>query len=191
MKLTLVRHCEVEREYLGCYNGHIDIGLSEQGKHDAKLLAEHFNDTAFDTLYCSDLLRARMTLAPFAQKSAAQYSEALREKSWGRHEGMEYAEISKQEGLAFTHFEQWVNALDGEPCDVFVERVRHFFLEELAAKPYEEVLVMTHAGVIRTLYAITQNMGLEAAFSLPLPYGAYRVYDLKTNRFGEVQCVCS
>jgi len=36
VKITLVRHSEVIKEYQGKYNGHIDISLSEKGKRDAK-----------------------------------------------------------------------------------------------------------------------------------------------------------
>lgn len=190
MRLTLVRHGEVDTRYHGCYNGHIDIGLSEKGEREARLLAEHFNDARFDAVYCSDLRRARQTLSPFALHTPPHYSEKLREKSWGRHEGMDYGAICRSEKIAFTYFREWIAALDGEAHEEFAERIRFFVLEELAAKPHDEVLVMTHAGVIRTLYAITQSLNLEAAFSLPFPYGAYVVYDLESNTFGEVTCVC-
>lgn len=190
MKLTLIRHGEVDTRYLGCYNGHIDIALSEKGERDARKLAERFKGRRFDAVYCSDLRRARQTLAPFALQAQPHYSEKLREKSWGRHEGMDFETISEKEGLSYESFGQWLDALDGElPAD-FTERIRRFFLEELAAEPHDEVLVMTHAGVIRTLYAITQSLGLEAAFSLPFPYGACVTYDVETNSLGEIQCVC-
>ena len=188
MRLTLVRHGEVEERYLGCYNGHIDIGLSPRGEREAKALAAHFKGRTFDAVYCSDLLRARGTLDAFKLNVTPHFSDALREKSWGRHEGMNYGDICMREKIVFTHFEEWISFLDGETHDDFAERVRRFFLEELAVEPHDEVLVMTHAGVIRTLYAMTQSLSLEAAFSLPFPYGAYVTYDLETNTFGEVRC---
>lgn len=190
MKIILVRHGEIDNAYLKCYNGHNNIGLSEKGEREAHSLAEHFKEQAFDAVYCSDLLRARATLAPFALGTSPCYTKKLREKSWGRHEGMTFEAICARDGLVYEDFEQWVGALDGEAHDAYIERIRRFFLEELSSQPHEQVLVMTHAGVIRVLYAITQSLSLEAAFSLPFPYASYVTYDLGNNSFGELQCVC-
>ena len=65
MKITLVRHAEVDEAYHGCYNGHIDIGLSKRGEEQAIALAEMFSASEFDALYCSDLLRAKKTMQYF------------------------------------------------------------------------------------------------------------------------------
>ena len=86
MKITLIRHAEVDDAYLGCYNGHIDIGLSKKGKEQARKLAKQFSSENFDAVYCSDLIRAKDTLKPFFQAKDAIYTEKLREKSWGKHE---------------------------------------------------------------------------------------------------------
>ncbi len=56
MKITLIRHGEVEIQY---------IGLSLKGKEEALLLAKAFTCKQFDLVYCSDLRRAKETIAPF------------------------------------------------------------------------------------------------------------------------------
>ena len=186
MKITLIRHGEVEAPYIGKYNGHNDIGLSQQGKQEAKKLAELFTCKAFDLVYGSDLRRAKETLAPFSQAQDTIYTEKLREKSWGKHEGLSFEEIMAQ-GIVYENFEQWIEALDGESLAVYMKRIKQFFFEELAAQKVDNVLVVTHAGVIRVLMAIVRNISLEDAFSISLPYASYTVYDTDCKTFSTIK----
>lgn len=194
MTLTLVRHGEVEEVYRHCYNGHNDIGLSPQGKEQAKELAKHLSGRSFDAVYCSDLRRCRETLGPIIEGRRLQtgdviYTPKLREKSWGRHEGMTFDAIIEQEGLRYDNFLQWIKALDGEPYDDYINRVGTFFTRELPQAPYNKILVVTHAGVIRVLMHLLQNISLEAAFSVDFPYSAYTTLETSNWEFGAMQCV--
>lgn len=186
MKITLVRHAEVDEVYRNKYNGHLDIGLSKNGYAQAKKLAEYFASSKFDKVFCSDLIRAKETLKSFLQSKDAIFTEKLREKSWGRHEGLSFDEIVEQEGLEYKEFIQWINALDGEEHDSYLKRVEEFFLEYLPSLKCENVLVITHAGVIKVLISIVQDITLEEAFSIPLPYASCTVYDSKENTFSEI-----
>ncbi len=186
MKITLVRHTEVDEAYHKCYNGHIDIGLSKKGEADAKKLAELFTNKHFDRVYCSDLKRTRATLAPFSQATNTIYTELLREKSWGKHEGKTFDAIIAEGEIEYEDFLQWIYALDGEDYELYVARVEEFFLKNLALKPYDSVLVVTHAGVIRVLMALVQKLSLEEAFYVDVPYSSYVVFDTEEMSFSEV-----
>jgi alpha-ribazole phosphatase/probable phosphoglycerate mutase len=177
MKLTVVRHAEVEEKYIGKYNGHNDIGLSEKGKIQAQKLAKHFEKSSFDALYCSDLQRARLTLEPFVQKGQAIYTEALREKSWGRHEGLGFDEICNLEKQEYKDFNSWLELLDGESIEEFLQRVESFFKRFIFEEKESNILLITHAGVIRALITILKNISYEESFSFAIPYGAYMEYD--------------
>ncbi|MDQ7044000.1 MAG: histidine phosphatase family protein [Sulfurimonas sp.] len=187
MKITLLRHSEVEEAYHKCYNGHIDIGLSERGKEQADSLAQEFKNTPFDLVYCSDLLRTRATLAPFTQKEQAIYTKELREKSWGKHEGKTFDTIIAEGEIEYKTFLQWIEALDGEDYTLFVERIRLFFLEFLMKQNAKNILVVTHGGVIRVLIALIKEISLEKAFSFDVSYGAYLILDTKKMSFSEVK----
>ena len=186
MKITLVRHGEVQTPFIGKYNGHNDIGLSEKGKKEAKKLAELFTCKEFDLVYCSDLRRAKETLQAFVQAKNAVFTEKLREKSWGKHEGLGFDEITAQ-GIVYKNFSQWIEALDGENYTEYVQRVKKFFFEELVTQKADNVLVITHAGVIRVLMAIVQNLSLEEAFALALPYTSYTIYDTNLKTFSTIK----
>jgi len=171
MRVTLIRHGSVVKEYAHCYNGHIDIGLSPEGRAEAHALAKRFATEQFDRIYCSDLKRARETLAPFAQVQDAHYTSKLREKSWGKHEGLSFEAICAT-GVVYEDFKQWLDALDGEKFQSFCKRVAEFFFKELPATGAKSVLVVTHAGVIRTLIMLQEQISLEEAFARKLPYGS-------------------
>jgi alpha-ribazole phosphatase/probable phosphoglycerate mutase len=194
MKITLVRHGEVDGAYHKCYNGHIDIPLSKQGEEEAKALALHFKDRSFDAIFCSDLKRCRQTLEAFELQVRPVYTSALREKSWGRHEGKSFDEIISNEDFVYENFEQWINALDGEEYAEYIKRIENFFKGFLLANPYKEVLVMTHAGVIRVLMHVLQDISLEEAFSKSFAYANHICLDTDTWTFtqknkDDLQCV--
>jgi broad specificity phosphatase PhoE len=191
MIITLVRHGEVEERYHRCYNGHNDIALSARGIDEARQLAKILHGKLFDAVYSSDLKRCRETLGQINASSArpVTFTPALREKSWGRHEGMTFDAIAERDGLVYESFLQWINALDGEPYDLYIERIRRFFTDYLPRQDYGNVLVVTHAGVIRVLMHLLQKISLEAAFSVDFPYSAYTTLNTSTWEFGAVQCV--
>jgi len=194
MMITLVRHGEVETAYRHCYNGHNDISLSPKGREQAQELSRRLKGHTFDAVYCSDLRRCRDTLEPIIQTLQTNienpvYTAKLREKSWGRHEGMTFDAIVDREGLVYENFLQWITALDGEPYDAYIDRINTFFTCELMLTPYNNVLVVTHAGVIRVLMHLLQKITLEAAFSVDFPYSAYTTLDTSNWEFGAMQCV--
>jgi len=193
MTITLVRHGEVEEAFHCCYNGHNDIGLSHQGREEAKTLALLLKEQTFDAIYSSDLRRCQETVTPIICHYPFPIphfpTQKLREKSWGRHEGMTFDAITKRDGLVYENFEQWINVLDGEPYDAYIERIRRFFTKALPQAGYESVLVVTHAGVIRVLMHILQKISLQEAFSIDFPYSAYTTLETETWKFGETVCV--
>lgn len=191
MQVTLIRHAEVDEAYHGCYNGHIDIGLSKKGENQSRALAQEFAISEFDALFCSDLLRAKMTIKEFVHPKSTSsltltahakqiiYTKQLREKSWGKHEGLSFDEIIAQGEVEYQDFLQWIRALDGEPYEEFVKRVETFFFLFLPSLKKESILVVTHAGVIRVLMSLVENISLEEAFSIKVKNASSFVFDFE------------
>ena len=126
MRVTLIRHAEVEKRYQGCYNGVIDIALSDDGYKQAKKLCEKLKSCEYDAIYCSDLIRSKETLNQLNISQNIIYTDKLREKSWGRHEGLSYDEIVKKEGVEYIDFLQWISLLDGERISDYIKKVADF-----------------------------------------------------------------
>lgn len=185
MRVTLVRHAEVEERYKNCYNGHNSIGLSENGEIQAREVAKKLDTMEFDAVYCSDLRRAKESIKHSLHAENAIFTERLREKSWGVHEGLSFDEIIAQGEVEYMDFLQWIEALDGEPYEEYVKRVEEFFLEFLPSLEKENNLVVTHAGVIRVLMSIVKNITLEEAFGISVKNGSLMVFDFKEKNFIE------
>jgi alpha-ribazole phosphatase len=186
MKITLLRHAEVQEDFLGKYNGQNEIGLSKKGDEQALALAEKYLNAGFDAVFCSDLLRSRETLKPFKLQCEPTFSAELREKSWGRHEGKSFEQINA-EGIHYENFEQWINALDGEDIEAFRQRVQYYFYEVIFKQKVQNILVVTHGGVIKMLLSLVQNITLEEAFATELPYASCVILDKIANTFVQVK----
>jgi len=171
MKITLVRHCEVQEKYISCYNGHNNIGLSKNGDVQAKELTKKLSHLNFDTIFCSDLYRAKESVKYLKNSKNIIYTNKLREKSWGKHEGLSFDEIITQGELKYINFLQWIDALDGESYQVYIKRVKEFFFEYLISLQKNNILIVTHAGVIRTFLSINRDITLEEAFKIKINYG--------------------
>ena len=183
MKITLVRHCEVDERYKNCYNGHNNIGLSKNGELKAKEVAKRLDALEFDAVFCSDLRRAKESLKESLHVKSAIFTDKLREKSWGRHEGMSFDDIIAKEDIEYIDFLQWIKALDGEPYKDYARRIEEFFLEFLPSLKKENILVVTHAGVIRVLVSIVKNTPLEDSFCIEVPNGSLILFDFKEKIF--------
>jgi alpha-ribazole phosphatase/probable phosphoglycerate mutase len=171
MRITLVRHAEVQEDFLGKYNGQNEIGLSKRGYEQSLTLAEKYLNAAFDAVFCSDLLRTRETLKAFKLECKPIFTAELREKSWGRHEGKNFEQINA-EGIEYKNFDHWIDALDGERVEDFRQRVQNYFFETIFKQKAQNILVVTHSGVIKMLLSLLQNITLEEAFATELPYAS-------------------
>ncbi len=184
MLITLVRHAEVDEAYHHKYNGHIDISLSKKGRKQAQELAQRLQGKHYDAIFCSDLKRCKQTLQAFDLDLKPTYTSMLREKSWGCHEGKSFDEIIAMESFTYEDFEQWINALDGEAYGEYIQRIEDFFTRFLPeAAPYEHILVMTHAGVIRVLMHLFEKISLEEAFGRRFAYADHIILDTQTWSF--------
>ena len=183
MTLYLCRHGAVEDVYRGRYNGHLDIPASKAGLIEAKENFKALSDIDFDVVYCSTLQRAKATLDVLGVKQKIIYTEVLREKSWGRHEGKSYEEVVQMEARTYENFEQWLEVLDGQDHQKFIENIRQFLLS-LAQNSYKNVLLMTHAGVIYSMIHLIDTIPLEEAFSINISYGNF--YKISLNHQNHV-----
>ena len=174
-----MRHGEVQKKYQHCYNGHIDIGLSKNGIKQAKELAKKFQYEKYDAVFCSDLKRAKQTLSYFPHAKNAIYTDQLREKYWGKHEGMKFEEIISKGEIKYENFSQWIDALGGESYQSFIKRVEDFFTHYLPLQKKQNILVITHAGVIKTFISIIDKIPLEEAFSIKLPYSSHITFKIE------------
>jgi probable phosphoglycerate mutase len=158
-RLILVRHGEsvwnVERRVQGqTCRGLTDTGHA-QAARTAELIAASFADAM---LVSSDLGRCRNTAAPIAAALGVEMvvDEALRERDFGRWEGLDRAGLEADDAGRYARWragEDVIDEVGGESDAVLRARAGRAFTELLApASPESEaaatVVAVTHGGTI-------------------------------------------
>lgn len=156
--LVLLRHGRTEWNHATRVQGHTDISLDDEGRAQAKRVAEVMADLAPAVLWCSDLARARETCAPVAAATglSPSYDARLREFGLGEREGLTHAEY---EGLAPGEYAQFRQghldaALGGERTSDVRDRMTEALRELLdALAPGETGLAVSHGAATRVATA--------------------------------------
>jgi broad specificity phosphatase PhoE len=158
--LLLARHGETDWNRDGRWQGHSDTPLNEQGRRQARELAEQLDEV--DVVYSSDLARARDTAEIVAERLGlvVQTDRRLRERGFGAWEGLNSAEIQRDFADEHTRWKsgEGFGAKDAEPFDAFAARIHAFLEEVLRLHPDANVLVISHGGSIRVIHALASGL---------------------------------
>jgi probable phosphoglycerate mutase len=148
-RLLALRHGESEWNVAGRWQGQADTSLSDGGRRQALLAAEQLG--SFDGIWSSPLQRAAETAAIIAAHigiGPVLVDDRLGETDVGSWEGMTHAEIEAE----------WPGYIagnrrppDAEPLEDVARRAEAAFVDIAATVPAGDVLVITHAGLLRTL----------------------------------------
>ena len=159
MKIHIIRHTESEANTKKILAGQLDYPLSEKGKQDAKKVASwytsHFNPTI---IYCSPLLRAKQTAAPFREAEAIPLIEDVRlmEHNLGIYQGMTYEEAEADSTYQQDRLKRWDwHITKGESYKDIAERIRSFFIDLDPQGP--DTLIVTHAVAMRLMRGLLEN----------------------------------
>lgn len=148
-RLLTVRHGESEWNALGRWQGQADPPLTDAGVLQAQAAAEVLG--AFDAVWTSGLQRAALTaeiIAEIIGIGPVQVHPGLMENAFGPWEGLTVAEIE----AGWPGYMAANRRPEGAEQPAAVEARGLAALREIASRnPGGEVLVVTHAGLIRTL----------------------------------------
>src|SRR5918997_2541703 len=97
-RILLVRHGQSQGNAEGRFGGHSATPLSELGRAQAEAVARTLAAEGVTAIYSSDLLRAVETARPLARALGLEVncSDAFRERSVGRMEGLTFEEAAAQ-----------------------------------------------------------------------------------------------
>ncbi|MFA5156407.1 MAG: histidine phosphatase family protein [Candidatus Omnitrophota bacterium] len=150
-RLVLIRHGITAWNKEKRYCGRIDVGLSREGKRQAKKLASALKGIGFDKIYSSDKKRALETCRIVFGKSKFTKVKGLREINFGVLEGLRHKAILKKYGALY---ENWVkdphrhHIPKAEKLRDFKERICGQINQICRANPDKTVAVVCHGGVI-------------------------------------------
>ncbi|TMA61029.1 MAG: histidine phosphatase family protein [Deltaproteobacteria bacterium] len=166
-QFIVVRHGETEWNIRGIRQGNLDSRLTEKGMAQAKALAQRLAREKFSALYSSDLGRAVHTAKEIAALTGHEIitDARLRERHLGIFQGLNGDEIVAkypEERRQFRTMGPDYVIPGGESMRQQVSR-NVAYLNELAAKHHgEQVVVVTHGGVVSGFFRHTLEIPLEA-----------------------------
>lgn len=145
--LLLVRHGETDWNAEGRLQGHTDRPLNDDGRRQAKELADRLAGEGADAIYTSDLVRATETAEIVGQRLGLPVvvDPDLREKNWGTWEGLT--------GDERVHVE-----FEGESTEDHRDRVLRAVRRIAGRHPDQRVVVVTHGGSLRRIQAAVNGV---------------------------------
>jgi len=148
-RLLVARHGQSEWNAIGRWQGHADVPLSEEGMLQAAEAGLRLG--TFGAVWASDLERASMTAAIIAEIlgiGPVLTDPRLRETDVGPWQGLTHDDVE----AGWPGFLAGKLRPDGfEPYDDAAERMLAAFVDIAAQSPGEEILIVSHGGVIRAV----------------------------------------
>lgn len=176
MKIYLTRHGETEWNRERRTQGWKNSNLTRKGIESAKRLGNSLKNIDFACIYSSPLGRALDTAKHIRgdRDIGIKINDSLKEMGFGAWEGMIDTEIQEQypeELHNYWNEPHLFEPVGGESYDELINRVRRVLDNIISSSPGENVLVVTHAAVIKAIYVIIKNTSLENFWDMPYVYG--------------------
>jgi broad specificity phosphatase PhoE len=179
-KIYLLRHGAIQslgegRRYIGWQ----DQPLSDKGRRQADAWADYFNNIVLDGIYCSDLIRCRETARIVASRCLPEPRALpeLREVCLGEWEGRRFDAVRAVDPQEFQRRGEQIadhRPPGGESFGDLQDRVWSVFTK-LVSGSHREILMVTHAGVIRVLLCRLLGMPLKNLFRIGSDYGTLSI----------------
>lgn len=186
-QLILVRHGESEWNLRGIWTGLTDIGLSEKGKEQARLVGEKLKGFPIDLAFTSVLIRAKQTLSEIKSVLGLDIptveDKALNERDYGIYAGKNKWEIQKEVGEEqFRNIRRgWdVSIENGESLKDVYNRVVPYFQATILPKLKERknVLIVAHGNALRALVKYLDSISDEDIKDLEIPFDCAYSYEI-------------
>jgi len=174
MEVYVIRHTPVALGKNMCY-GQSDVPLAASFDRDVEIYKNQL-PTRFDKVYSSPSPRCKALVSALQYPNVA-FHNSLHELNFGDWENKDWNEINQ------TELNHWMNDFvnikvpNGESLHELFLRVQLFF-NKLRKKKHKKVLIITHAGVIRCLWAYLLDIPLQNIFKLSVGYEEFLICKL-------------
>ena len=175
MRIYLTRHGETKWNAEGRMQGWLNSNLTEKGIANARKLGEHLKHINFDYVCCSPLGRAKETASHVIGNKTTQivYNEAFKEMNFGKWEGMMHEDVKDQyaeQQHNFWNAPHLFETIDGESYELFIDRIRKGIEGLILDNKSKNILLVTHAAVIKAIFTIIEKRSLEDFWAPPFIY---------------------
>ena len=186
MRLWLVRHGETEANVAGLYSGHAPTPLTERGIAQAQTLGTLLRNVPVDNVLCSELERARHTtqLILGDREVPVRNMPELNEMFFGDWEMRHHRDLAREDAENYAVWcNDWQNATptNGEGFQAFSQRVERFIAQLADYKTCQNLLVVSHQGVLSVLIARLLSMPAAAMWHFRVEQGCWSAIDFCDN----------
>jgi alpha-ribazole phosphatase len=178
--LYLLRHGRLINTEKGIINGMLDTPLSKEGKKEMLRWAGIFKPGFFSVVISSDLKRTKDPAKILCDKLKCplEIYPDLREINAGSWEGRRYADVMTEEQAYFSkRMSDPVRVLfpGGENLMMLKKRVKKRMDRIIKAHEGENILIVSHAGVIRTILLSYLGISLKNFFKFEIDFASLSV----------------
>ncbi len=170
MDIYLIRHTQTDTVNGLCY-GQSDVALADSFIAEARLIREKLPELSPDCLIASSPLRRCTQLAQTFGKPV-KLDGRLQEVNFGDWENQRFDDIDAERLKIWTENFVTMSPPNGESFSDLCRRAGGFWDELVANKPAGQVLLVTHAGVIRALLAHILELPPVNAFKFRIDAGS-------------------
>jgi broad specificity phosphatase PhoE len=165
-RLFLARHGQTNSNKDKAVLGLLDEGLNETGIQQANEIAEKVKNMKIDVLISSPLKRAYKTAEIIAKTIDLPIITMpdFRERAYGIIEGVKKSDIKTEYPQYVTESGKLIlenEFSESEPLDKFYDRVINGFAELKEKYPDKNIMVVTHAGILRVAYAYYNDVPIK------------------------------
>lgn len=195
MRLWLVRHGETYANVAGVFCGHAPAILTARGIEQARTLNTLLRDITFDRIFCSELERAQHTarLVLADTEVPVETTPLLNEMFFGDWEMRHHRDLAEEDVENWAAWcTDWENTIPpgGEGFQGFSARVSEFIVQLKQLDERENVLIVSHQGVLSLLIAILLKMPTAALWHFHLDQGSWSQIEL-TDDFATLRVLNS
>lgn len=175
MNIYLVRHTSVEYDLSVCY-GQTDVNLADSYMEEFEKVKNKLPDLENFTAYSSPLKRCTM-LAEHIFKGDIKKDNRLMELNLGSWELEPWEYIQENLFLNWNGEYHLTTPPEGESYQELFDRAAQFY-DEISTSNSNDIVIVSHMGVIRAIIAHILHMPVKKAFSLKLDYGGVSMIEI-------------
>jgi alpha-ribazole phosphatase len=168
MEIYLIRHTAVHNPGKLCY-GQSDIDLSPEWEQHFDALKRKLEQQIENAIFYSSPYKRCTQLADFLSDNQFQIDERLSEMHFGEWEQCAWTDIDQSVlNLWMADYIKY-KVPNGESFETMHARCSQFW-DELIQQTIPKSVIITHAGVIRSILAYVLNIPLDKTFQLEIDY---------------------
>lgn len=177
MQIYVLRHTKVDYPSGICY-GQLDVPLADTFTRECNTYRNAL-PSEFDAVFSSPLSRC-LALANELNNYKVVTDDRLLEMDFGEWEGKKWDDLEQKKLHKWMKNVVEIKPPKGENLNEVFQRTCSF-LAEIRKMNCDKIMIVTHAGIIRCIWAYLLEIDIKNCFRIPVGYGEVLVANLGEN----------